>query len=46
VARAEVKSVIDPVKANIAQSADRLAVFADTYRALESIPKHNSSHGS
>jgi xylulokinase len=36
-ARAEVKTVIDPIAANVALYADRLAVFTETYRALENI---------
>ena len=44
-ARAEVKTVIDPIPANVALYADRLAVFADTYRALESVSMHNTGHG-
>ena len=36
-ARAEVKTVIDPIPANVARYADRLAVFAETYRALEAV---------
>ena len=41
--RAEIKTVIDPLEANIARYADRLAVFADTYRALE--PLHSRLAG-
>lgn len=41
-ARAEVKAVIDPLPANVALYADRLAAFADTYRALESVSIHNT----
>ena len=36
-ARAEVKTVIDPIPANVALYADRLAVFTETYRALENL---------
>ena len=36
-ARAEVKIVIDPLAANVARYADRLAVFTETYRALENL---------
>ncbi len=41
-ARAEVKAVIDPLPANVALYADRLAAFADTYRALEFVSIHNT----
>jgi xylulokinase len=34
-ARAEVKTVVDPITANVAVYADRLAVFTETYHALE-----------
>jgi xylulokinase len=36
-ARAEIKTVIDPIQANVAQYADRVAVFAETYHALEKL---------
>jgi xylulokinase len=36
-ARAEVKTVIDPIPANAALYADRLAVFTATYRALKNL---------
>jgi xylulokinase len=36
--RAAVQGVIDPIPNNVALYADRLAVFTETYRALESIP--------
>jgi len=36
-ARTEVQTVIDPILANVALYADRLGVFVDTYRALESV---------
>ena len=36
-ARAKVQAVIDPIAANVALYADRLAVFVDTYHALESV---------
>ena len=36
-ARAEVKTVIDPIPAHVALYADRLAVFTETYRALENL---------
>ncbi len=36
-ARAEVKSVIDPVPAHVAVYAERLAVFTETYHALKNL---------
>ncbi len=36
-ARAEIKTVIDPVAANVAVYADRLATFTETYHALENV---------
>jgi xylulokinase len=36
-ARATVKTVIDPIPAHVAVYADRLAVFTETYRALEHV---------
>jgi hypothetical protein len=36
-ARARVQTVIDPIPANVALYADRLAEFVDTYRALEAV---------
>ncbi len=36
-ARAEVRTVVDPIPANVARYAERLAAFADTYRALEAV---------
>jgi xylulokinase len=36
-ARAEVKTVIDPLPANVAMYAERLAVFTETYHALKNL---------
>jgi xylulokinase len=36
-ARAEVKAVIDPIAANVAMYADRLAAFTAAYHALENV---------
>ena len=36
-ARAEVKTAVDPIPVNVARYADRLAVFVETYRALENL---------
>jgi len=44
-ARAEVKAIIDPIAAQVELYADRLAVFTETYRALENVSIiHNTSH--
>jgi xylulokinase len=43
-AHAVIQTVIDPIAANVARYADRLAVFADTYRALEAVSMHHIGH--
>lgn len=43
-AHAVIQTVIDPMAANVALYADRLAVFADTYRAVEAVSMHNTGH--
>jgi xylulokinase len=43
-AHAVIQTVIDPIAANVALYADRLAVFADTYRALDAVSMHNTGH--